>query len=170
MSNGESNSFLSLAELAGMNTDDIAVITSRLPTEGIFRVRTTAITSKAGEPKDGKSPNFYITFKHVILAVKEGSLFDKSIDPETLVGKNINDPHTLWTTSNEDFFESLGLLKGRFTLVGLPCTGAMGGVEGQAPGWLDGGVNHEFDLKVQHSTKNGDTRAYVNWLKTEKAA
>lgn len=170
MSNGESNMFLSLADLAGLNTDDINVITSRLPTAGIFRVRVTSISSKQGDPKPGERPNFYFTFKPVILGVKEGSLFDKSIDPESLVGKTINDPFTLWTKTDEDLAESIGLLKGRYKLVGLPHEGNMGGVEGAEPGWIDGAVNHEFDLRVRHVVKNGDTRAYIEWLKQEEAA
>ena len=156
--------FMSLADLAAYNTDDIAVLTSRLPDEGIFLVRGEEVKAAESEARTpGEPPLFSFTFH---LEVLEAAPLDKSKDPESYVGKKMRDRYVLWPS---DFSEAIGLLRGRYQLVGLPNTGALGGLEGAEPGWLDGVVGHIFRIRVRHWTaKDGSERAQFDWLPQEE--
>lgn len=155
--------FMSLADLAAMNTDEVQVLMSRLPEKGMYLVLGEEVTASESrdESDSTKPPLFAFTFKAKILGAE---LLDKEKDPESLVGRTLNDRFTLWPS---DFTECIGLLKGRYKTVGLPYEGAMGGVEGQDPGWLDAVVGHKFMIRVRHySTKNGE-RAGFDWKAIE---
>lgn len=155
--------FLSLAELASMNTDDIATLTSRVPAAGIYDTIGKLVRGKESEPKDGKPPLFRFSFQYEVAGAE---LVDKTIDPETLVGKVLTESYTLWPN---DLVEGIGLLKGRYQKAGLPNQGmAMGGVEGQDPGWLDTMVSAPIRIRVRTAPdKSGELRAFFDWLKVE---
>lgn len=156
--------FVSLADLAAMNTDEIAVLTSRLPDEGIYLVRCTELNISESESQDPTKPNlFRVNYNTEILEAKP---LGKDKDPESYVGRTLKEGYVLWPTQ---FRELIGLLKGRYKIIGLPFTGALGGVEGQEPGWLDGAVNHIFRIRVRHFTdKNKNERAGYDWLPEEE--
>lgn len=154
----------SLADLAATNTDEIAVLTSRLPEPGIFTVRGTEVGAKEVGNDPNKPKLVQFGFKAEIL---EAEPHDKLVDKEKLIGRTLSEGYTLWP---ENLAESIGLLKGRYMLVGLPNTGRMGGVEGEEPGWLDGIVNHIYKIRVRRYTnKNGQEQAGFDWLKVEQA-
>lgn len=159
--------FLSLADLAAMNTDDVAVLTSRLPVEGIFLVRCTELGFTQSEStidpatNQPRPPLFRLGIKTEILEAKP---LKKDVDAETLVGRTLTESYVLWPAQ---FREAVGLLKGRYKLVDLPYTGNVGGVEGQEPGWVDGAVNHIFRVRVRHFTSKGNERAGFDWLPAE---
>lgn len=153
----------SLADLAAMDTSAIKELTSLVPAAGVYKVRGVEVRGgKSTPPDDGKDrpPLFFFNFNSEILAAK---LVDKNVDPETQVGRRLVDSFTLWPAQFNDL---IGLLKGRYKLLGLPNSGVIGGVEGQEPGWLDGIVSHEYDVKVSHFVnKSGDTRARFTYMK-----
>lgn len=154
--------FLSLADLASLVTDEITTLTSRLPEEGIYTVRGTEVTAAQAESVEGKPPLFRFNFQSEVLEMKP---LDSKVDPEKFVGRSLRESYTLWPA---DFKEAIGLLKGRFQLIGLENKGNLGGVEGQAPGWLDNFVNKVFKVRVRHYTdKNKNERAGFDWLKPE---
>lgn len=158
----QSEAGFSLADLANLDTDDIQVLMSRLPAEGIFVVRGTEVKAGMNEPKDDKPPLMYFQYQMEILDAKP---LDKKVDPETLVGKNLRERYTLWP---KDLAEILGLLKGRYKTVNLPTAGVLGGVEGQEPGWTDGIVNHVFRVRVRHwEGKTGQVNVQFDWLAYE---
>lgn len=153
--------YMSLADLAEMNTDEIAVLMSRLPEAGMFLVQCTGAT--AGESRvEGKPPLFRFGFKSEILVAEP---LNKELDAEKLVGKNLTESYTLWP---DQLAESIGLLKGRYIQVGLTPAGRMGGVEGAAPGWIDTIVGHKFWIRVRRFTASGTERAGFDWLPTEE--
>lgn len=151
---------LSLAQLAEMNTDEIAVLTSRVPDIGVYIVNCLEVKGSQADPKPNEPTLFSFTWKHQIL---EATLLDKTKDTSGIIGKNLNDRFTLWP---KDFKEMMGLLKGRYKLVGLPYEGMpLGGVENAKPGWLDTAVGHIFQVKVRHWTnKSGEVQAAMDWL------
>lgn len=164
---GDMGGFISLQDLAEMNTDEIKVLLSRVATPGVFRVRGKSVAGKQGEVgEDGRPP---ITRFNFSLEILDGKPADKSVDMETLIGKNINQSYALYPS---DLAEGIGLLKGMYQKVGLPYSGmALGGVEGKEPGWLDGIVNHEFDIRVRNAPdKTGQMRAYFDWLPVKDEA
>jgi len=152
--------FMSLADLAAMDAqaEGIAVLTSRLPAAGMYIVRGKEV--KASESrKEGEPPLFSFIFTAEILEAKP---LDKEVDAERLVGRTLTERYTLWPT---DFREAVGLMMGRYKIIGLPFEGRMGGVEGQEPGWLDGLTGHLFQVRVRHFTdKNNNERAGFDWL------
>lgn len=157
----ENEMYMSLADLADMNTDEIAVLMNRLPEPGMFLVQ--GLESSAKESRsEGKPPLFRFGFKSEILVAEP---LDKEADPEKFVGKNLTESYTLWP---DQLAESIGLLKGRYIQVGLSPIGRMGGVEGAAPGWIDTIVGHKFWIRVRRFVANGTERAGFDWLPTEE--
>lgn len=166
MSDIESSGFISLADFANLNTDDIAAIASRVPDAGVFHVRGEKISASLSEANE-KGPGIYrFNFSLLIL---DGKPIDKSKDIEKLLGKKINQSYSIYP---KDMNEGIGLLKGMYQKVGLPFSGmAPGGVEGQPPGWLDTVIGHEFDVRIRTAPDNtGNMRAYFDWLPPAKEA
>ena len=154
----------SLADLASLNTDEIATLTSRLPEPGIFVVRGVGVKASESNTDPEKPPLYRFGFESEILAAE---LLDKTKDAEKFVGRKLNESYTLWPDSIQ---EAIGLLKGRYQMVLLPNTGIMGGVEGHDPGWLDGIVGHIFRIRVRRYTTARGEQAGYDWLPTEEAA
>ncbi len=155
--------FLSLADLAALNTDEVETLMNRLPDQGIYLVRGGEV--KAAESRDesdsSKPPLFSFTFASEILGAEP---LDKSKDPESYVGRSLRDRYTLWPS---DFQEAIGLLKGRYKTIGLGNEGQLGGVEGQDPGWLDGITGHVYRVRVRHFDSKNGKRAAFDWLPAE---
>lgn len=155
--------FMSLADLAALETDEIETLMSRLPDEGIYTVRGKEVTATENL-KEGEPPLFSFNFATEIL---EAEPLRKDKDPESYAGRSLRERYTLWPT---DFKEAIGLLKGKYKTIGLPCAGNLGGVEGEEPGWLDGMVGYIFKVRVRHFTdKNKNQRAGFDWLPTDEA-
>lgn len=153
--------FLSLAALAGANTDEITTLTSRVPPAGIWRVVGEAVKLSQGEARDDKPAPFRVGFKYLVL---HGTATDPNFDNEKMVDRKLQESFTIWADQIE---EGIGLLKGRYMKAGIPNTGTLGGVEGFEPGWLDNVVGFEFDLRIRHGQRNGDTVAYYDWQAAE---
>ncbi len=150
--------FLSLAELASLNTDDVATLLSRVAQPGIYIVVGKAVKGAQSEA-EGKAPLLRFNYQYEVESAK---LVDKKIDPETLVGRVLTESYTLWSNQIQ---ELLGLLKGRYQKIGLPNSGMpLGGVEGMEPGWLDTFVGHRFTLRVRTFISKGETRAAFDWV------
>lgn len=170
---GFSFGFTSLADLAEMETDEIKSLDSRLFPAGLFAVRCTDV-SLAESTKEGIDPEtnepylplYSVNFK---LEVLEAQPLDKSIQPESLVGRVISQRKTFWPKS---FTEEIGLVKGDYKRIQLPTEGRLGGLEGGVPGWLDGIRDEVFAVKVTHSrpNKEGNQFVNVNWQKREAQA
>lgn len=156
--------YMSLADLAAMNTDEIETLMSRVPDAGIFYCMGKELTVSMTESEDGKPPLFRININTDILMAEP---LDKKKDPESYIGRTLREGYALWPS---DFTACIGLMKGRYKAIGLPRDGAFGGVEGQPPGWLDGLVGHKFKIRVRHgkNSKTGETRAYFDWLPIEE--
>lgn len=165
MSVTEESGFFSLAALAQQDVSEVSVIMSRIPAAGVYRVRCTGVAGKETAGKDGQPPLISFGYTHEILGA---NLVDKNKDPESLVGKKLSQRITIWAKTADDLLESIGLLKGNYQKVGLPHAGAMGGAEGLPPGWIDGAVNHEFDIRVRTYTKDGQENVVFDWLTPEQ--
>jgi hypothetical protein len=157
--------FLSLADIAGMSTDDIAPILSRVPESGIYRMKCKGAVLKSQEAaEEGKPPRFSVGYRYEVMFAK---LVDKNIDANALIGRTLSENVTLWNNTQSALIESIGILKGRYQKVGLATSGAMGGVEGSDPGWIDGAVEAEFNVGVRKSMINGEPRAFYDWIKPD---
>lgn len=148
-----------LADLANLSTDEATVLMSRLPDTGIFVVRGVEVRAGITDPVPDQPQMFFFNFQAEIL---EADPLDKNKDRDSYVGKTLRERYTLWPN---DFKTMLGLLQGRFKIVGLPFTGPVGGVEGSPPGWIDSWVGHIHRVRVRHWTgKNGNQNAAFDWL------
>lgn len=161
---------MSLADFAGIETDEVKALSTRLFPAGLFAVRTSEVSLSKRE-KEGIDPNtgepylpmFSIIFKHEIL---EAEPLDKSVNAESLVGRHVTEERTFWPN---DLLTEIGVLKGDYLKVGLNPTGHLGGLEGAEPGWVDTIVDHIFPLKVTHSKPNaeGQQRLRISWQKSQ---
>lgn len=158
--------FLSLAELASMDTDSVQTLTSRVFPAGVFDVSGVSVEGKQGEARDdGRPPLTRFNYRY---KVEGGTAVDKDVDVEQLVGRELTESYTLWP---DQMKELLGLLKGRYQKVGLQNSGMpLGGVPGMEPGWLDGFVGHQFQLRVRTYISKGETRQAFDWMEKPKAA
>lgn len=152
----------SLADLVAQGTDDVAVLTSRLPAEGIFIVRGESVKREVLNPKTPEQDEMLKI--GIMLEILNAQPLDKTIDPTTLVGKKIADTRLM---TAETYKERMGLLKGDYKKVGLPYNGEMGGLA-EVKGWLDGVITFPFQVRVRHVTaKNGSQQAYLDWSRME---
>lgn len=151
----------SLADLAGLDTSDIAVVASRLPMAGVWTVQCKSAAMTMEKPKEaGQKPLPKITYKFESVKIDPLEKPD-GFDPATTVGRKLSDVTVLWLS---DLAENIGLLKGKYKRVGLPYEGKMGGVEGMEPGWIDSAVGSFMELKVRHAEIKGETRAFIDWV------
>lgn len=163
-------SFFSLADLAALNTDDIAALASRTPPAGVFQARIKLCEGKQttgrnaqGEESENAPPNINFNFQYEILS---GKVIDKSIDIEKdVVGRIFRESYKIWTGDEASVRESIGLIKGRYEKVGLSTKGVMGGMEGKDPGWFDAALEQVINLKVVTGVRNGQERAFFDWVK-----
>lgn len=156
----------SLASLAAFNTDEISTLTSRVPAAGVYTVLITDIKAEQVEPKEsGQDVLITFTYEYEILSA---TLFDKSIDAETLVGRNLKERYTFWPNS---LVEQIGLLKGRYQKVGFVNTGLLGG-DGITEGWVDSARGAQIDISIRNSPHKttGEMRAYFDWPKVPTPA
>jgi hypothetical protein len=153
----------SLAELANLNTDDVALLTSRLPPQGLYLVDGVKVAITQSENSDPAQPPIYrVGFTYNVLDCK---LVDDNIDPSSRIGKEMRESYTLWAN---DIDTAIGLLKGRYKLAVLPYQGNLGGVEGQPAGWLDSMSGSRFQLRIRHfGRRDGSQAANFDWLKYE---
>lgn len=160
--------FISLEDLAATDTSDIKEVLTRVIAKGVARARIEEVEMTKADAVVGKDQMFRIAFKHKIVAFKP---VDKSIDPESLVGRTVTQAFLLFGASLR---ENMAFVKGQYLKAGIPNTGNPGGVKNQPPGWLDGGVGQEIDLRVTHGKNKttGQDVAYFDWLskaESEKA-
>ena len=155
--------FLSLAALAGADTSEITALTSRVPPAGVWRVRGEAVKLSEGEGRDGKANPFRIGYNYLVMF---GKATDPDFDNEKMVDRKLRESVTLWP---DDIEEGIGLTKGRYQKAGISCTEPkhLGGIESMEPGWLDNMVGSEFNLRIRHGQRNGETVAYYDWLPLE---
>lgn len=154
--------YTSLADLAATNTDDISVLRNRLQKAGIYIVAFTEAGLRELEVESDQKPRLALTYKGVIEYFEP--LDKNSEDAEgaaDMIGKAYTQRETVWL---DDLREAIGLMKGRHVATHLPVIGAMGGVEGVAPGWLDNVVGNRVPIRVRHVQRGDDTRVYYDWL------
>jgi len=159
--------FSNLMSLATLDTSDLKAQLSRLPAQGIYIVDLTKIGFSEQPPQDPADPMSYnLNSVGTILGffpLKDSKKTDDApVDPSELEGKNLNERYFLY---GPQIKEAIQLLMGRFKVAGLRHKGLMGGVEGQAPGWIDEAVGKRIAIRVTHYTpKDGQERAIFTWL------
>lgn len=155
-----SDETFSLADLAGLDTSDIAVVSSRLPMAGLWTVLCKSAELSVEKPKEaGQQPLPKISHKFESIKI-DPTEKPEDFDPATTAGRRLSDVSVLWP---KDFQEAVGLLKGKYKRVGLPTDGKLGGIEGQS-GWIDGAVDAIMVIKVRHYESKGETRASIDWV------
>ena len=152
--------YVSLSDLANLDTSDIQVLRSRLQAEGLYVVRMTeAGLTETSDGTDGKAARIMVRTAGDILLFNP---LDASKQEEALemVGKRFSQAKTLFMN---EAAEAIGLLKGQYQSAHLNVSGVMGGIEG-VTGWVDDVVGKVVVIKVTHRVVGDDTRVYYNWL------
>src|SRR5688500_12404444 len=88
----------SLADLAGMNTDDFAIIKSRLPMAGIWTCLVAAAALGQNEAQPGKPPLYFAEHKFESITI-DPVVKDDSVDPASFAGRKLSDRTTFWPNS-----------------------------------------------------------------------
>jgi len=154
--------YMSLADFAADNSDDVAIIMSRLPEPGTFICRGLDVRAERSKPSNPEQePMITVTLTHEILLAEP---LDTERNSDDLIGRTITERYVLWP---RDFREALGMLRGEYTRVGLPVTGPNGG-DGITVGWLDGMIGWPYELRINHYTsKSGIELAGFNRKKAD---
>lgn len=156
----------SLADLAGMDTSDIAVIKSRLPLAGIYEVLCKAAGLKL-VGNDPTKPLIQVQHKFDIMGF-EPTVPNPDLDISKMIGKSMSDSTTLWA---DDIQREIGLLKGKYAKAGLDTSGPFGGMPEQGlVGWVDGAVDKMLKIRVRHFESKGEERASIDWVGAVEAA
>ena len=162
--------YTSLADLAGSDTTEIAVLRSRLQAAGIYLVSFTEVgMTEALSDDPTKAPRVNLNFIGVVDLFQplEGADTDEGMKAaEDMVGKRYMQRETIWAS---DLKESIGLLKGRYQSAHLAASGVLGGIAGTT-GWLDGVVGQRVGIRVRHRQVGDDTRVYYDWLGSKALA
>lgn len=152
----------SLADLANLDTSDIAVVMSRLPMEGLWTVQGKSVALGKSDPKEeGQMPLFKINFRFESIKIEPTNV-PEDFDPAKTVGRKLSDTTVLWPN---EFQQEIGLVRGKYKRVGLSSEEPkiMGGIEGTT-GWLNNMEGAIFVLKVRHAEVKGESRAFIDWV------
>lgn len=143
----------SLADLAGLDVSDVEEIRpERLPAmAGVFR--GTAASLGEQDNRDGER-RIVATVTFEVAEVT--TIVEKGYTPEDTLGKK----HTerFWIVP-EKAQEGIGRIRAFVADIGLDNRGALGGLEGVAPGILDSIVGHTFPAKITTRKQDGETYA-----------
>lgn len=150
----------SLADLANLDTSDVAVVMNRLPMAGLWTVMCLSVALSVQKPKEaGQKPLPRITYKFESVKI-EPTEIPEDFDPATTAGRKLTDQTTLWP---EEFTNEIGIVKGKYKRCGIESNGIMGGTD-EVKGWLDNAVGRVIELKVRHAEVKGETRAFIDWV------
>lgn len=156
----------SLSDLAGLDTDAIKALTSRLPMTGIWTVIMTKVALGMLPKQEDKPATPTIAWNLESINI-EPAVKDPDLDPSTLAGRRITDRAVIWMKTKSDFEEAIGLVKGKYQKAKFDTTGAMGGnSEHEQFGWLDNPVIEQrpFKIRVRHGQRNGQDTAFLDWI------
>lgn len=154
--------FASLMDLASTDTSELTAQLSRLPRAGIYIINLDEARFAEQAPTDPADPmNYTLGIKGTILVFDPLDKADAGKAAE-LEGKALSERYFLF---GKDIQEAIQLLMGRYKAAGFRHKGAMGGVEGAAPGWIDEALGKRVAVRVRHFTdKGGQDRAGFDWL------
>ncbi|KAK0039438.1 hypothetical protein Bpfe_031115 [Biomphalaria pfeifferi] len=155
---------MSLMDLAALDTSELTAQVGRLQREGIYFLTVQKAGIVERETEDPADPsNYDLNFESLIeeyvpLKEEDGVGLDKS----KIIGNTFKERYFIY---GKDIIQAIQLLMGQYKSVGLRCKGQMGGVEGQAPGWIDEIVGKRIIVRVQHRMdKGGVERANIYWM------
>lgn len=160
------NGGMSLADIAGLDTDDVEELRSQALTAGLY-----VFEMQAGKLQDTtvKDDERRIKINIPLKVVEVQAITEKGVTEEEVMGK----VHT------ESFFvdpadpgKGIGYAKGFIADAGASNSGNMGGVEGAPTGYLDALQGHRFVAKALKKKGNDGvwrTRIEIPKQKAKKA-
>lgn len=154
--------FDNLMALGSFDTSDLQAQVSRLAKQGIYVIDLGKLGFQEQPPADPALPmNYQLLIPATILDFKP-------LDPKAeganddLTGRAINERYFVY---GKEIQEAIQLLMGKFKQAGFKHKGAVGGVEGAPPGWIDEANGKRVILRVSHyKPKDGEERAQFTWL------
>ncbi len=156
------HAIMNLMDLAALDTSDMSAQMSRLQRQGIYFLEVVKAGYTEQESNDAaKATNYNLMIESTILEFIPLDETEK-LDMSKIIGATFKERYFLF---GEQLIQSIQLLMGMYKSVGLRCKGAMGGVEGSEPGWVDEIAGKRIIVRVQHRTGNdGQERANIYWL------
>jgi hypothetical protein len=134
----------SLADLADLDTTDVAEMRFESLPAGAFRFRVVSATLAEGQNKETQDKQFIVDMGFEVIEVK--AVTDRKVDREALIGKKHSEKR--YIIPGEKALEGIGYLRSFLADIGANNAGKLGGVEGAEPGILDESVGTEFDAKI----------------------
>lgn len=140
----------SLADLAGLDASEIAEVRFEQLPAGLYIFRGTEAKLEEGTNRDDERR---VILKMKMEVVEAKSVLERGIDKDDLIGKKHSENQYIVP---EKAAEGIGIIRALYSDIGLPNAGALGGVEGQPEGFIDGFVGHEFPGKIIKQGRKGD--------------
>lgn len=150
MAPGEGEVEFSLADLAGVDASDIQEVRfENLPPGAYDFIGRGAKLEEMTNREDKK--RFVLTLTMEVVECKV--CLERGVEKESLVGKkHIEKMYIL----PENPADGIGRIRALYADIGLDNRGPLGGVEGQAPGFIDTFVDHVFPGKIKHKPRKDD--------------
>lgn len=163
----ETGQEFSLADLANLDVTDIAEVRFESLPAGLYTFRGVSAKFEDVVNRDDER-RLRLMLKMEVAEVK--SVLDRDYKTpeakEGLLGKVHTETQYIVPDKAP---EGIGLIRSMFSDLGLPNTGALGGVEGQPEGMVDAFVGHEFPGKIIAQPRKGDPTQKDARLRLEKA-
>ena len=164
MSENEHNVLsMSLLDLAAFDTSDLKAQVGRLQAAGIYIIDLNKVGFAEQPARDPADPsNFRYESKGTILAFMPADAATYQGKPEDMAGRELREGVFL---SGKELVDAFRQLMGKYKMAGFRHKGIMGGVEGQAPGWIDEALGKRVAVRVrQYTTSGGEDRVSFDWL------
>lgn len=154
-----SDAMFSLADLAGLNIDEIQEVRAEILPQGSYEFEVEESKLEEGTNRDGET-RFWAEIKmKVIDAISVmPERGQPPIDPESLVGKTYTE--RLYIVP-EDAEKGIGRIRAWLADAGLANTGALGDA-------IEGAVGHRFKAKITHQASKDDKSVKYARLKMER--
>lgn len=142
----------SLADLAQIDASEIAEVRFEQLPAGVFTFRGTEAKFEDTTNRDDER-RIVLVLKMEVAEVKTVLERMTPEEKEELVGKKHTEKFYIVPSKAA---EGIGLIRAFYSDIGLPNDGALGGVEGAEPGFVDNFAGHEFAGKIIKQARKGD--------------
>lgn len=168
MSDGIENGGMTLASIAGLDVSEVEEIRASRIGAGLYTFEVTKGFVEERMVKDNTELRYCPTIELKVIEVD--AVTETGFDAAEMMGKTHSENWFINPSDNEAALKTIGYLKGFVKDIGCDNAGAMGGIEGQPPGFLDKAVTHRFKAKmIAKKDRDGEMRSRLQLIKAKAA-